>query len=55
MIPRASTEALFAHFKSGVARLSILERTGHNTISDSPEYIGRLRATLDPVPSGTAP
>jgi uncharacterized protein len=55
VIPRPSTEALFAHFNPGVARLSIIGRTGHNTISDSPEYIGRLRATLDPEPSAAAP
>jgi pimeloyl-ACP methyl ester carboxylesterase len=54
VIPRASTEALFAHFKPGVARFAILERTGHNTISDSPEYIGWLRAAPAPQPAGTA-
>ena len=42
IIPLASTEALFKSFRHGVAVLKVILGTGHNTISDSPEYIVRL-------------
>ena len=42
VIPRASTDALFNSFRSGVAVFKVIARTGHNTISDSPEYIPLL-------------
>jgi pimeloyl-ACP methyl ester carboxylesterase len=45
IIPRWSTDALYAHFREGVASLVIVANSGHNTISDSPEYIPLLRGT----------
>lgn len=50
VIPRSSTESLVAHFPRGLATLTIVEGTGHNTISESPEFIALLRGAL-----GTAP
>ena len=44
VIPRASTDALFARFRPGVATLRVIAQTGHNTISASPEYIALLAA-----------
>ncbi|HEY9064595.1 MAG TPA: alpha/beta fold hydrolase [Burkholderiaceae bacterium] len=44
VIPRASTEALYARFRPGVATLHVIPQTGHNTISASPDYIGLLAA-----------
>ena len=38
VIPRASTQALVAHFQAGVATLKVVAGAGHNTISASPEY-----------------
>jgi pimeloyl-ACP methyl ester carboxylesterase len=43
VIPRESTEALFARFGAGVAALRVIAGTSHNTISDSPEYIPLLQ------------
>lgn len=43
VIPRASTDALFNSFRTGVAVFTVLARTGHNTISDSPEYLPLLK------------
>lgn len=43
IIPRASTEALLGHFREGVASLHVITGTGHNTISNSPEYLALLR------------
>ena len=43
VIPRASTDALFAHFRPGLATLSIVAGASHNTISESPEYVPLLR------------
>jgi pimeloyl-ACP methyl ester carboxylesterase len=42
VIPRASTEALFHHFPPGVAKMEILRGVGHNSISNSPEYMPLL-------------
>lgn len=41
-IPLASTEALLGHFPPGVATLKVIAATGHNTISESPEYLPLL-------------
>lgn len=38
VIPRASTEQLFARFAKGQAELHVLPRTSHNTISGHPVY-----------------
>ena len=45
IIPRWSTEALCAHFREGVASLTVVANTGHNTIADSSEYIPLLGGT----------
>jgi len=42
IIPPASSELLRSRFRSGVASLVILPGTGHNTISNSPEYLPLL-------------
>lgn len=43
VIPRANTEALLGGFRAGVATLKVVAGVGHNSISDSPEYITLLR------------
>jgi pimeloyl-ACP methyl ester carboxylesterase len=42
VIPRASTELLQTRFKTGVATLRVVAGTGHNTISNSREYMPLL-------------
>lgn len=42
-IPRDSTEALYARFRSGVASFKVVAGTGHNTISESPQYLSLLK------------
>lgn len=42
VIPRSSTERLFTHFANGVASLKFIPGTGHNSISESPEYLKAL-------------
>lgn len=46
VIPRSSTEQLHTRFAKGVASLKVIPRTGHNTISDSRQYLELLRAHL---------
>lgn len=46
VIPRSSTESLYSHFASGVASLQVIADTGHNTISESPEYLKILGTAL---------
>jgi uncharacterized protein len=43
VIPRASTEALYKHFPRSLATLIVIPGAGHNTISESPEYIPALK------------
>ena len=43
VIPRRSTESLFAHFQVGIAALVVVPEVGHNTISESPDYTSLLR------------
>jgi hypothetical protein len=43
VIPRSSTETLHKHFRAGVASFKVVAGTGHNTISESPEYMPLLR------------
>jgi pimeloyl-ACP methyl ester carboxylesterase len=43
VIPRASTERLFTRFAPGVAKLTVVPGTGHNTVSDHPLYLELLR------------
>src|SRR5271157_636158 len=45
VVPRASTDLLRSRFKSGLVSLLVLPGTGHNTISESPEYL--------PLPRGS--
>ncbi|WP_137886573.1 alpha/beta hydrolase [Pseudomonas sp. 2FE] len=46
VIPRSSTEQLYAHFAKGVASLQVIPGTGHNSISESPQYLKLLGAAL---------
>ena len=46
VIPRSSTEKLYRRFATGVASLTVIPNTDHNTISGSPEYFKALRAAL---------
>ena len=43
VIPRASTERLFTRFAPGVAKLTVVPGTGHNTVSNHPLYLELLR------------
>jgi pimeloyl-ACP methyl ester carboxylesterase len=43
VIPRTSTEALYARFHTGVVTLRIVAGTSHNIISESPEYVPLLK------------
>jgi pimeloyl-ACP methyl ester carboxylesterase len=42
-IPRSHTEALLRRFRPGVATLAVIAGVGHNTISDSPDYVRLLK------------
>ena len=42
VIPRTSTEALYRRFRTGVASLKVIAGAGHNTISESSEYMPLL-------------
>ncbi|MBV7549626.1 lysophospholipase [Pseudomonas sp. PDM26] len=46
VIPRPSTERLYTHFAKGVASLQMIPGTGHNSISESPEYLRALKEGL---------
>ncbi len=46
VIPRASTERLNAAFAKGVASLVIIPGVGHNTISNTAQYLDAMRAAL---------
>jgi pimeloyl-ACP methyl ester carboxylesterase len=43
VIPQASTELLFKHLPQSLAKLVVIPDAGHNTISDTSEYIPLLR------------
>jgi len=45
VIPAASTEALYEHLPESLATLTVIRGVGHNSISESPEYIPALRGT----------
>ncbi|MBC7954282.1 MAG: alpha/beta fold hydrolase [Cytophagales bacterium] len=45
VIPRASTEQLFARFGPGRATLRVLPRVSHNTVSQHPLYLPLLSGT----------
>ncbi len=42
IVPPASTRALLATFRPGVATLRMIEGVGHNTIQESPHYVVAL-------------
>ena len=42
VVPGSSTRLLYSHFARGVASLQVIAGTGHNSISDSPEYLKAL-------------
>lgn len=46
IIPRSNTEKLYAHFPAGVASLKVIADTGHNSISQSPDYLKLLASGL---------
>ncbi|MES2757857.1 MAG: alpha/beta fold hydrolase [Pseudomonadota bacterium] len=46
VIPRASTERLNATFAAGVAKLVVIRGAGHNSISDTAQYLDAMRAAL---------
>jgi pimeloyl-ACP methyl ester carboxylesterase len=46
IIPRSNTEKLYAHFPAGVASLKVIPGTGHNSISNSPEYLKLIESGL---------
>jgi len=43
VIPRASTELLFGHLPRSLTKLVVIPDAGHNTVSDTREYIPLLR------------
>ena len=45
VIPRASTQSLSEHFPKGLATLTVVPGVGHNSISESPDYIRLLRGS----------
>lgn len=46
VIPRWSSEKLFAQFRSGVARREVIAGTGHNDIDGRPEYLRLIRSGI---------
>jgi len=46
IIPRASTDALYARFRPGIATVRVIPATGHNTISATPMYAETLQTAL---------
>jgi pimeloyl-ACP methyl ester carboxylesterase len=46
VIPGVSTERLHAAFAHGIASRIVIRGAGHNTISDSPQYLASIRTVL---------
>lgn len=46
VIPASSTQQLLTRFGAGVARLAVVRRAGHNTVSEAPEYLALLRGEV---------
>jgi uncharacterized protein len=46
VIPRASTEKLFARFPAGIASMTVIEGVGHNDIGTASAYLTTLQAAL---------
>ena len=47
IIPRWSTDDLYARFTPGVASVRVIPGTGHNTLSNSPLYVQALQIALN--------
>jgi pimeloyl-ACP methyl ester carboxylesterase len=47
IIPRASSDDLYAHFRAGIATLRVIPDVGHNTVSATPMYAKVLQMALD--------
>ena len=45
IIPLASTESLYKRFPHSLATMTVIRGVGHNSISESPEYLPALRGT----------
>jgi pimeloyl-ACP methyl ester carboxylesterase len=45
IIPLASTESLYQRFPQSLATMTVIRGVGHNSISESPEYLSALRGT----------
>jgi pimeloyl-ACP methyl ester carboxylesterase len=45
IVPLASTELLRSHFKGGLASMVVLPGSGHNTISENPQFLPLLRGS----------
>lgn len=48
VISRASSDALYGHFRPGVARLAVIPAAGHNDLSQRPEYLRLIKSGLCP-------
>lgn len=46
IIPRSSSDDLYARFTPGIASLQIVPDAGHNTLSDDPLYVQALQIAL---------
>jgi pimeloyl-ACP methyl ester carboxylesterase len=46
VIPRASTEKLFARFRSGIASMTVVQGVGHNDIGAKCEYLKAIQVAL---------
>jgi hypothetical protein len=46
VIPRASTQRLFARFPRGIATMTVIEGVGHNDIGTTSEYLQKIQAAL---------
>ena len=46
VIPRDSTERLLGRFAPGVATMTVIEHSGHNTWSNRPQHLATFRAAL---------
>jgi pimeloyl-ACP methyl ester carboxylesterase len=46
VIPRTSTEKLFARFSKGVASMTVIEGAGHNNIGAKSEYLKTMQTAL---------
>ncbi len=44
VIPRSSTERLRTRFRTAIVRCVVVPQVGHNTISDSPDYLPLLKS-----------